>query len=150
MIAVSAACSTSICEGHRWSRQGLRDSSEIPGAVAAIGEKLEEYGYSPSDRFAVELCVTEALANAIHHGNGDDSSKLASFRYAVDREEVWIEIEDEGPGFNPDDIPDPTDDEHRVCAGGRGVFLMRAFMTSVEFNASGNRVQMRRKRDTAC
>jgi serine/threonine-protein kinase RsbW len=56
-------------------------------------------------------------------------------------------IEDEGPGFAPTDVPDPTAEENLEKPGGRGIMLMKAFMTRVEYNQKGNRVRLEKVRD---
>ena len=57
-----------------------------------------------------------------------------------------IEIEDEGAGFNPLDVPDPTAEENLELPSGRGLMLMKNFMSNVEYNSLGNRVTMEKKR----
>ena len=59
---------------------------------------------------------------------------------------VHIEIEDQGPGFRPEDVPDPTDEENLENSSGRGIVLMRSFMSHVEYNDVGNRVIMEKQR----
>jgi serine/threonine-protein kinase RsbW len=58
-----------------------------------------------------------------------------------------VEVEDQGPGFNPSDIPDPTAIENLEKPGGRGIMLMRAFMTRVEYVGKGNQVVLEKHRD---
>jgi serine/threonine-protein kinase RsbW len=60
---------------------------------------------------------------------------------------VQIVIEDMGPGFDPDELPDPRDEERLEIPGGRGVMLIRELMTEVEYNELGNRVTMRKLRE---
>ena len=61
-------------------------------------------------------------------------------------ERLWIQIRDEGAGFNPEEVPDPTDPDHLEIPSGRGIMLMRAFMTRVEYNDLGNCVVMEKQR----
>ncbi|WP_437186237.1 ATP-binding protein [Planctomicrobium sp. SH668] len=110
---------------------------------------LEEYHYTPKDHFSVKLALEEALINAIKHGNGLDPEKQVIVRYSVDEIEARIEIQDEGEGFNLDDVPDPTEDDNLERPSGRGVMLMRAFMTSVTYNETGNLVTMVKARTNA-
>ena len=109
-------------------------------------QRLEAQHWARRDVFAVHLAVDEALINAIYHGNSLDCSKHVRFCCRVSPEKVRVEITDEGPGFNPDSVPDPTDPSHLGCPGGRGVMLMRAFMSHVEFPKPGNRVVLERTR----
>jgi len=107
---------------------------------------LEEREFTQKDLFGVKLALEEALVNAIKHGNGLDPEKVVKVRCAVSAEKVEIDIEDEGEGFDPLDVPDPTDDDNLEKPSGRGLMLMRAFMTSIEYNDRGNRVVMAKTR----
>jgi len=116
---------------------------------AAINQMLREFQRASYDApccFAIRLALEEALANALRHGNGEDPEKSIIVRYDVDEDRVLIEVEDEGDGFDPDAVPDPTEDENIEIPAGRGIMLMRAYMTSVSFNTAGNRVVMQYRR----
>ena len=84
--------------------------------------------------------------NAIKHGNGLDASKEVHVLSELTERRFWIQISDEGPGFNPEDVPDPTLDENLELPSGRGLMLMRTFMAKVEFNERGNKVTMEKHR----
>ena len=114
--------------------------------VDALLEQLEALQWSRRDIFGVHLAVDEALINAILHGNAMDDAKHVRFCCRLSPEKVRVEITDEGPGFNPDSLPDPTDAEHLNCPGGRGVLLMRSFMSRVEFRDHGNHVVLEKVR----
>ena len=107
---------------------------------------LEDLQYDERDVFGVRLAIEEALVNAIKHGNQMDPSKSVRIACRIARSRVRIEIEDQGEGFQPSDVPDPTADENLERPCGRGIMLMRAFMTSIEYNASGNRVVLEKQR----
>lgn len=107
---------------------------------------LEERSFGDKDLFGVKLALEEAIVNAIKHGNGMDPSKSVYVNCEIDDNRVRIIIEDEGPGFDPRDVPDPTDDENLDKPSGRGLMLMRAFMTSIEYNERGNRVLLEKRR----
>ena len=100
--------------------------------------------YSPreSDLFAIRLALEEALVNAIKHGNGSDPSRKVRIEYHVNPREVRIRIEDEGAGFDASEVPDPTLPENLERCTGRGILLMRHYMSQVEFQGRGNVVQM--------
>ena len=107
---------------------------------------MSEHGYDTRSLFAVQLALDESLANAIRHGNAQDPSKVVLVRYSVDDDQVWIEVEDEGDGFCPSDLPDPRLPENVDQPSGRGVFLLRSFMCSVAYNQRGNCVTLIKKR----
>jgi serine/threonine-protein kinase RsbW len=107
---------------------------------------LEVQHWNQHDIFCVHLAAYEALINAIVHGNQEDNRKKVHFICRISPRRVHMEIADEGPGFDPASLPDPTDDEHIHHPGGRGVLLMRAFMSRVAFNPRGNQVILERDR----
>lgn len=107
---------------------------------------LEARQYTDRDCFGVKLALEEAIVNAIKHGNGMDPDKCVLVNCHITDELVRITIEDEGPGFDPGDVPDPTEDDNLDKPSGRGLMLMRAFMTSIEYNDKGNRVALEKAR----
>lgn len=109
-------------------------------------EQLGVHGWSPSDIFAIHLAAEEAIVNAIVHGNKLDVDKRVHVACEVSPELARIEITDEGPGFDPRKVPDCTLEERLDAPGGRGVMLMRSFMTRIEYNAKGNSVLLEKKR----
>jgi len=122
-----------------------------PGAgqrlLDQLVDRLRQMQWAQRDVFGVQLAVEEALVNAIKHGNGYDSTKQVRVQCRLSPQLLQIEIEDEGPGFNPAAVPDPTDPEHLDVPNGRGLMLMRNFMSRVEFNERGNRVVMEKRPD---
>ena len=86
--------------------------------------------------------LEEALVNALRHGNKADPTRQVRVRYRVTAAGVWAEVEDEGPGFSPDAVPDPTSPERLEQPGGRGLALMRYYLSSVEYNDRGNVVTL--------
>lgn len=82
----------------------------------------------------VLLAVTEATTNAIIHANKCDQSKMVTIDVKVNETKLVVKIKDEGEGFDPTDIPDPTEPENLLNESGRGVYLMRVYMDSVEYN----------------
>jgi serine/threonine-protein kinase RsbW len=126
-------------------------ASDLAAARQVLDEmlgQLEARHWRQRDIFAVHLATEEALINAIHHGNGSDPRKNVHFVCSLGGDRVRIEITDEGRGFDPAALPDPTNGEYLHAPRGRGVMLMRAFMTRVEFNARGNSVTMEKLRET--
>jgi serine/threonine-protein kinase RsbW len=122
---------------------------EIPSDIRAAGEveqrlleAVAAHGYSDECTFAIRLALEEALTNAIKHGNGEDPDKRVQVRFDVDDERVMVVIRDEGKGFDPDGIPDPTADENIEKPAGRGVMLMRAYTDELTFSDQGREVCM--------
>lgn len=109
--------------------------------------RLEEIGFPPRGIFGVRLALEEALVNAIKHGNGLDPKKEVFVLCQISQEMVRVVIEDQGAGFRLQDVPDPTDDENLEKPGGRGIMLMRAFLSVVEYNERGNRVVLEKHRN---
>jgi serine/threonine-protein kinase RsbW len=117
--------------------------------VEEIGALLMEHGWPSREIYAVQLAVEEGLANAMRHGNRLDRSKHVRVACHLNGERIQVEIADEGPGFKPNTVPDPTLDENLERPGGRGLLLMRSYMTRVEYNAAGNAVTMEKIRSRA-
>ena len=105
-----------------------------------IFEDLKQHRYGESAVFAIKLALEEALTNAVKHGNGGDPSKKITVRYAVNGNKAVIAIRDEGAGFDPDQLPDPTCPERVSLSCGRGVMLIRAYMDEVEYREGGTEI----------
>ncbi len=108
--------------------------------------KLGEQGWTEQEVFGIHLAAEEALMNALKHGNQLDAGKFVDVGFFISTEAVRIQIADEGNGFDPEDVPDPTDDENLEIPSGRGLMLMRSFMNEVSFSPRGNSVAMQRNR----
>ncbi len=111
-----------------------------------ILELLEEYSFPEKDLFGIKLALEEAIVNAIKHGNGMDPSKSVRISCHLTEEKLSVTIEDEGDGFAPEDVPDPTEDDNIDKPSGRGLMLMRAFMNLIQYNERGNRLTMEKRR----
>jgi serine/threonine-protein kinase RsbW len=109
-------------------------------------EQLGAHGWPPADIFAIHLAAEEAIVNAIVHGNRLDPAKKVQVSCHVDADRARIEIVDEGEGFDPAIVPDCTLEDRLDVPSGRGVMLMRSFMTRVEYNATGNAVVLEKVR----
>jgi serine/threonine-protein kinase RsbW len=107
-----------------------------------ILSQVEQCCYSEVSRFAIKLALEEAITNAIKHGNHNDPTKRITIRFRVTPEEAVIWLTDEGAGFNPDGVPDPTLDENLGKPNGRGIMLMRAYMDEVSFGKCGREVRL--------
>ena len=123
------------------------DTLEGQAVQERIIQRLEDLEFPPRDVFGVRLALEEAIVNAIKHGNGMDPAKSVRIDCRICDEKVRIEIEDEGTGFQPEDVPDPTVTENLEKPCGRGIMLMKAFMSLIEYNEAGNRVILEKCRD---
>jgi serine/threonine-protein kinase RsbW len=134
--------------GWIWSfeRRIASDTNDGREVVALILEEMQKADWAEHDVFGVHLAIEEALVNAIKHGNRRDPNKKVDVVCRVARDRVQVRITDEGDGFDPDAVPDPTDEENLEIPSGRGLMLMRCYMTSVEFNERGNEVSMEKIR----
>jgi serine/threonine-protein kinase RsbW len=118
------------------------DTGEARKVQEDIESQLLARQVADKEIFSVRLALEEALVNAIKHGNQMDRSKKVqiSYRFVADRFEV--RITDEGAGFDPNDVPDPTAVENLERPCGRGLMLMRHYMSEVAYNSRGNCVCM--------
>ena len=123
------------------------ESGQVPLVQERVGRLVEEAGWSREAVFAVKLALEEAVSNAIRHGNGRDPSKRVVVEWDVKPDQVELRVCDQGGGFCPSCVPDPTLDENLCLPHGRGVMLMRAYMSDVTFNDRGNCVTMIKRRD---
>ncbi len=120
-----------------------RDRSQIERVSDAILTAAEDLNYSKASRFAVRLALEEAITNAFHHGHRQlPDTEMIRVEFEVSSERIWIAVEDRGPGFEPQDVPDPTIDENLALPSGRGLMLMRTYMSEVQYNEKGNRVEL--------
>ncbi len=116
--------------------------AEIEAAQRQVVEALQQRQYDAESCFAVRVALSEALANAFKHGNQDDPEKAVTLECRIDATRVTLEVEDEGEGFDPSSVPSPTEPENLDIPAGRGLALMRSYMTEVSFDPPGNRVRL--------
>lgn len=107
----------------------------IDEVTGAIGVKQDNYG-------KIMVAALEAVNNAVTHGNRSDPNKIVDVEIAFEDNGINITVTDEGEGFNPKSIPDPTMPENIEELSGRGVFLMTKLADSIKFNEKGNSVTM--------
>jgi serine/threonine-protein kinase RsbW len=121
--------------------------SEGVDLVETIVAQASAHGFSEGACFAIRLSLDEALANAIRHGSDDDPSSQITVEYGLTDDVFEVSVCDKGSGFDPDGLPDPRLDENLSLPCGRGVMLMRAYMTKVTYNDRGNCVTMVKHKD---
>jgi serine/threonine-protein kinase RsbW len=117
----------------------------VADAAAAATDFLKGCGVSEDVSFGIDMAVREAITNAVVHGNLEDETKSVELILNCQGNELEIEVRDQGEGFDPATVPDPTDPANLLKTSGRGIFLMRSFMDKVEWAArpeGGMRVRM--------
>ena len=120
----------------------------VSEAAAAVSEFLNRLGIDEGIAFGVDMAVREAVTNAVLHGNKLNEAKVVDLKLSNSPEAFEIIVHDQGQGFNPNDIPDPTKEENILKTSGRGIFFMRNFMDAVEWSADpkgGTTVRMMKK-----
>ena len=135
---------------------GSKDASVFELTVPSRMDELEAvqqfaestsgaFGFDKELAYWIELAINESAINAILHGNNSDASKTVSIRVSSDREMIEIVVEDQGPGFELSDVPDPTDVEHLLKPGGRGLLIIQSFMDTIDvspIDGGGSRLRM--------
>lgn len=121
----------------------LNSAFEDLNKLEPFVQKLQEWaGLNEEDSSRVMLTLSEAVNNAIMHGNKENPEKQVQIRTNLNRDEQILEIsvEDEGEGFNPDELPDPLKEENLLNEGGRGIYLIKQYADNTQFFDSGRKV----------
>lgn len=115
--------------------------ASLPVAVKSIMKIARRAGYSNNQRTDLEIALSEALANALIHGNAEGAGKSIFVRcYASVRKGLLIVVRDQGAGFDPEGVPDPRAADRMHLHHGRGVFLMRQLMDECIYRKGGTEV----------
>lgn len=113
--------------------------------MQSVIDLLESFGWQHGDLFAIHMALEESISNAIRHGNKEDPAKRVAIDCQLSSERFWIRVCDEGPGFDPRKVPDCCDPDRLEVAGGRGLALMKAYMTQMVYNERGNCLTMEKR-----
>jgi serine/threonine-protein kinase RsbW len=105
-----------------------------------IEDVCQVYGVNEDCYGNMLIAVTEAVNNAIHHGNQDDPEKFVRIGFESDSSKLVFSITDEGQGFDHSNLPDPTDPANLDKISGRGVFLMQNLSDFISFEQNGRKV----------
>lgn len=106
----------------------------VDEAAITADEFARDRGMGDDVISAVDLAVRESVANAVKHGNKFDESKTVEVRFVASTAGFEITVRDFGPGFDLEEIPDPTDPANLLKVSGRGILFMRSFMDEVEWS----------------
>jgi serine/threonine-protein kinase RsbW len=118
------------------------DLSLMNGVLQYLLERVSKLGIVTPERSNLLIALDEAFVNAVKHGNKNNPTKLLRVTAELSPREACFTVEDEGEGFNVQEIPDPCDPANLFKTSGRGVLLIYNIMDEVEYNAQGNRVKM--------
>ncbi|HEY9047338.1 MAG TPA: ATP-binding protein [Ohtaekwangia sp.] len=124
-------------------------SIQVPSLMENI-RMIESFIDNAKERFHLDddiygnimIAVTEAVNNAIKHGNASDKSKNVHLSLSLEDSMIKFIVKDEGKGFNYDNLPDPTAPENLEKPGGRGIFLMKHLSDEVDFKDDGRVVEL--------
>jgi serine/threonine-protein kinase RsbW len=121
----------------------------IPSELAAtrdvhkqIMDEVERRRYDEKSLFGIRLALEEGLMNAVKHGNKLDPKKTVQVEAKITDKSTEITIEDQGPGFERCEVPDPCAKENLLKPSGRGILLMESYMDKIEYSRGGRRVRM--------
>jgi serine/threonine-protein kinase RsbW len=124
------------------------DLRVIEAAVTYLVNRLRTFSFRGSRlNLNFRVGVTEALANAVLYGNKEDPTRTVRVEVSIDNTRVELCVMDQGSGFDPSAVPDPTEPDNLERTGGRGLFLIRKLMDEVEYNERGNAVRLLLRRE---
>jgi serine/threonine-protein kinase RsbW len=118
------------------------DVSLMNGVLQYLMERVSKLGLIKPERSNLFIALDEAFVNAVKHGNHNDPRKLVRITAELSAKEARFTVEDEGEGFNVQEIPDPRDPANLFKTSGRGVLLIYNIMDEVQYNERGNRLTM--------
>jgi serine/threonine-protein kinase RsbW len=126
------------------------DLSYVIGVNHLVSMLLREFSFpAPDYRINIPLACDEAITNAIIHGNRSDSDKKVSIQIYISSSRIKIRIKDQGEGFDADTVADPTEGANLLRPSGRGVYLMRSIMDTVEYKESGRVLELEKSNSSA-
>ncbi len=132
-----------IWQHEEWFASRTTEAKRVLEGVLA---RLEAENWFPHDIFGIHLSLEEALVNAVKHGNKFDENKRVHVVIRLSPERLYVRIRDEGTGFKLEEVPDCTCEENLDKASGRGIMLMRNFMTQVDYTDDGRCVTLEKLR----
>jgi serine/threonine-protein kinase RsbW len=127
----------------------FRSSFELVDLVQTVFESLaDQVGFDADSAHWMSVAIRESVTNAVRHGNKLDPTKRVKVQFEILEPIFKVFVEDQGEGFDPEELPDPLAEENLLRANGRGIFFMKSFMDEVVYsfpNENGTRVEMVKK-----
>lgn len=122
---------------------------ELPSTLTAYHDYvqevlsgLQELDWPQEELFGVHMALEESISNAVRHGNGEDPKKVVRVECHLDDKRFFAKVCDEGPGYQPEEVPDCCSPDRLEVPGGRGLKLIRAYMDTVEHADCGRCLKM--------
>ena len=131
-----------------WTKESTfpSDMGTAHSLIEEVVERVRSDQWNDKDVFAIELALEETLMNAVKHGNDSDPSKMVRLVCKLSQNKMYVRVEDEGKGFDPNALADPREPENQMNVSGRGVLLIQHFATRVEWNDRGNVIEFEKDR----
>lgn len=117
----------------------VENVEKIEELTERISQKM---AFSEDERDSIAIAVTEAVNNAIIHGNKQDPTKRVYLHFTTEGNTLTVVVRDEGEGFNPDSLPDPLDPANLLKESGRGIFILKTLMDEVKFEFTDRGTQL--------
>ncbi len=114
--------------------------------MQSLVDALEDFGWAEREIFGIRMAMEEAIINAIRHGNRCSTDKMVLVQMSVNGDDFIGTVTDEGDGFDPEKVPDPTDEENLERCSGRGLALIDNFADEMQYNATGNSLTIRKRK----
>jgi len=130
----------------KYDQQIPSEPNVCANIVGILLDQLDRTKWNNKDTFGIHMAMEEAVMNAIHHGNNCSPEKYVHIVIDICKEKFYAKITDQGAGFDPEQIPDPTAEENLEKTSGRGVMLMKSFVDEVIYNPKGNSVELRKSK----
>jgi serine/threonine-protein kinase RsbW len=118
------------------------DFDDLAEVETLVDELIRVTPLDEDKKSGLQLCASEAVTNAMLHGNKMDPTKKVKISAIADLKEIRFTVQDEGDGFNPEDIPNPLAEENLLKPSGRGVFLMKTYCDEVIYNNNGTQITL--------
>ena len=133
----------------KYDQQIASDPDLCAPIIAQLLDQLAIFGWSTKDSFAIHMAMEEVILNAIRHGNECRKGTFVHVTMELDDLQFSSTVSDEGTGFDPAEVPDPTDNANLDKCSGRGVMLIKHFVDEVTYNACGNSVTLSKAKQTS-